>query len=250
MGGSILEAYQRMDKIVGETVAKMPKDAILMVVSDHGFASWRRSMNYNTWLATEGYLVLKGQDPGRKNLEDLFDQSGQFFENVDWSKTRAYAMALGNIYINLKGREGKGIVEPGPQYDALMAEIRQRLEAFVDQETGDKPVAHVWTRDEAYGVYDPALIPDLFPSNSEGYRVGWQDALGVVAKAITEPNLDVWSGDHCSVYPPLVDGIIFANRKLTTAEHPYMGDVMPTLLAIYGVPPPVKLDGRSLWPPG
>jgi hypothetical protein len=69
-------------------------------------------MNYNTWLATEGYLVLKGQSGHQANLEDLFDQ-GQFFQDVDWSKTRAYAMGLGNIYVNLKGREGQGIVNPG-----------------------------------------------------------------------------------------------------------------------------------------
>ena len=111
-GGKILEAYQEMDAIVGKVMAEMPQDAILFVVSDHGFASWRRTMNYNTWLAREGYLVLKGEGPARANLEDLFDQ-GNFFVNVDWSKTRAYAMGLGNIYLHLAGREGQGIVQPG-----------------------------------------------------------------------------------------------------------------------------------------
>ena len=71
----------------------------------------------------------------------------------------------------------------------------------------------------------------------------------MVAKKVIEPNLDVWSGDHCSVYPPLVDGVLFSNRRLdVSADEPYMGDVMPTLLAIYGVAPPVPLDGKSLWP--
>src|SRR5690606_4381093 len=109
-----------------------------------------------------------------------------------------------------------------------------------------KPVAYVFTRDEAYGTYDPALIPDLFPSNASGYRVGWQDSLGIVARSVTEPNLDVWSADHCSVYPPLVDGILFSNRRLSVEPQPYMADVMPTLLELYGVAPPVELDGRSL----
>ncbi len=125
-------------------------------------------------------------------------------------------MGLGDIYINLEGREAQGIVQPGKEYDALVAEIKARLPEYVDPETGDKPVAYVWTRDEAYGTYDPALIPDMFPSNSYGYRVGWQDALGMIAKSVTEPNLDVWSADHCSVYPPLVDGILFSTRKLST----------------------------------
>ncbi len=125
-GDAIFKAYLRMDEIVGKVRETMPKDALLFVVSDHGFQPWRRTMNYNTWLAKEGYLVLKGESEQRANLEDLFDQ-GQFFQDVDWSKTRAYAMGLGNIYINLKGREGEGIVEPGEPYQALVAEIKRRL---------------------------------------------------------------------------------------------------------------------------
>jgi hypothetical protein len=105
----------------------------------------------------------------------------------------------------------------------------------------------VFTRDEAYGTYDPELIPDMIPSNSEGYRVGWQDSLGGIGKTIVEPNLEIWSGDHCSVYPPLVEGILFSNLKLN-AQDAYMGDIMPTILALYKVQPPTKLDGRSLLP--
>jgi predicted AlkP superfamily phosphohydrolase/phosphomutase len=248
-GDSILKAYQDVDRIVGEVAQALDQDTVLFVASDHGFASWRWTMNYNTWLATEGFLVLKGQTTERANLEDLFDQTGEFFSNVDWSRTRAYAMGLGNIYVNLKGREGQGIVEAGAAYDGLIAEIKTRLEAFVDPSTGLRPVAHVWTRDEAYGTYDPAVIPDLFPSNSAGYRVGWQDSLGVVAPQIVEINTQAWSGDHCSVYPPLVDGILFSNRELT-ADAPYMGDMMPTLLSIYGLQPPAPMDGKSWWPKG
>lgn len=245
-GGSILQSYQEMDRIVGDVMKKMPQGTKLMVVSDHGFASFRRGMNYNTWLAKNGYMKLTGEEAGRKNLEDLFDQ-GDFFTNVDWSQTRAYALGLGQIYVNLEGREKQGIVKAGEEYRQLVAEIKQKLEAYVDEETGEKPVAHVFTRDEAYGTYDPELIPDMIPSNSEGYRVGWQDSLGGIAKTVVEPNLEIWSGDHCSVYPPLVEGILFSNFKLN-AQGAYMGDVMPTILALYKVQPPTKLDGRSLLP--
>ena len=248
-GGSILDAYRRMDAIVGAVRERLPDDAVLMVVSDHGFASWRRAMNYNTWLAKEGYLVLEGEGPERANLEDLFDQ-GEFFVNVDWSRTRAYALGLGNVYVNLAGREAQGIVQPGEEYRALLAELKAKLEAFTDPETGERPVAYVFTRDEAYGTYDPQLVPDLFPSNAVGYRVGWQDSLGIVAREVTETNTDIWSGDHCSVYPPLVQGILFSSRRLPGAgrggEPPYMADVPATLLALYGVVAPVELDGVSL----
>jgi predicted AlkP superfamily phosphohydrolase/phosphomutase len=243
-GGSILQSYQQMDQVVGDVMQKMPAGTKLMIVSDHGFASFRRSMNYNTWLAKNGFMTLTGEDSGRKNLEDLFDQ-GDFFVNVDWSKTKAYALGLGQIYINLKGREAKGIVEPGAEYQQVAMAIKQGLEAFVDEETGEKPVAHVFTRDEAYGTYDPELIPDLIPSNAAGFRVGWQDSLGGIAKTIVEPNTEIWSGDHCSVYPPLVEGILFSNFKLD-GQAAYMGDVMPTILDLYKVQPTEKLDGRSL----
>ncbi len=245
-GGSILASYQQMDRIVGDTMAKMPKGTKLMVVSDHGFASFRRGMNYNTWLAKNGYMTLTGEDSERKNLEDLFDQ-GDFFVNVDWSKTRAYALGLGQIYVNLEGREKKGIVKPGAEYQQLVKEIQEKLVAYVDEETGEHPVAHVFSRDEAYGTYDPELIPDMIPSNSEGYRVGWQDSLGGIGKAIVEPNLEIWSGDHCSVYPPLVEGILFSNFKLN-AKGAYMGDIMPTILGLYKVKPTTNLDGKSLLP--
>jgi predicted AlkP superfamily phosphohydrolase/phosphomutase len=249
-GPSIQQAYQQMDAIVGEAMRTMPKDASLLVLSDHGFASFRRGMNYNTWLATNGFMTLTGEDTKRKNLEDLFGQ-GDFFVNVDWSKTKAYALGLGQIYVNLAGREAKGIVHPGAEYKQVEAAIIAGLESYVDPATGEHPVAHVFTREEAYGTFDPELIPDLIPSNNEGYRVGWQDTLGGIGKNIVEPNDQIWSGDHCSVYPPLVKGILFTNFKLDAAgaAAAKMGDVMPTILDLYRAQPPERLDGRSLLPP-
>jgi|CXWL01.1.fsa_nt_gi predicted AlkP superfamily phosphohydrolase/phosphomutase len=243
-GPKILEAYQRLDKIVGDTRAKLPADAALVVVSDHGFASFRWGMNYNTWLVENGYMVLTGQDPQGKNLDDLFGQ-GEFFQNVDWAKTKAYSLGLGQMYINLKGREGEGIVTPGEEYRALTAELKAKLEGFVDPATGLHPVAHVFTRDEAYGTYDAELIPDLIVSNGEYYRVGWQDSLGAISGKTIEVNDRAWSGDHCSVYPPLVDGILFSSVRLPGPE-PKMADMMPTLLELAGVPVPEGLDGKSL----
>ncbi len=243
-GGTVLESYQRLDQIVGEVMERMPEDAHLFVVSDHGFSSFRRAMNYNTWLAVNGFMTLKGEDSERKNLEDLFD-GGIFFENVDWSQTKAYALGLGNIYVNVKGREAQGIVEPGEEYEAVRQAIIEGLEAFVDEETEEHPVAHVWTREEAHGVFDPLLIPDLIPSNNDGYRVGWQDTLGNTGKTIVEPNLKVWSGDHCSLFPPLVEGIFFSNIA-GLRQDPYMGDVMPTLLELYDVELPEGIDGRTM----
>lgn len=243
-GGTILESYQRMDTIVGNVMKNMPKGTKLFIVSDHGFASFRRTMNYNTWLVRNGYMHLNGQEEGEVNLEALFDQ-GDFFVNVDWSKTKAYAIGLGQIYVNLKGREGQGIVEEGEEYETLVKELKEKLEAYVDPETDEKPVAYVWTRDEVYGTYDPNLIPDLIPSNNDGYRVGWKDSLGGIAKTINADNDRLWSGDHCSVYPPLVNGILFSNMNLVDRQ-PYMGDLMPTILDIFEAPSNSVMDGQTL----
>lgn len=245
-GGSILDSYQRMDEIVGRVMETLP-DARLFVVSDHGFSSWRWSMNYNTWLVDRGYMVLDDQEaPGRYNLEMLFDQ-GDFFVNVDWSRTRAYAMGFGNIFVNLEGREANGIV-PQEEYDDLVEEIRAGLLEFEHEESGLKPVAHVFRRTEAYDSFDPRIMPDMIATNNDYFRAGWQDTLGGIATEIVEPNTKRWSGDHCSLYPPLVEGILFSNQRLSIGDGAYMGDVAPTLLDLYGVEPPVDFDGKSLAP--
>ena len=107
---------------------------------------------------------------------------------MDWSQTKAYALGLGQIYINLAGRESKGIVQPGDEYEQVRDAIAEGLLGYIDEETGEPPVVYVWKREEAYSEFDPALIPDLIPSNGAGYRVGWQDALGGIGKHVVEDN--------------------------------------------------------------
>lgn len=246
-GDALLKSYQLMDEIVGDAMkAAERKNALLIVASDHGFASFRRHVHYNTWLVLNGYMTLKtGVQVKDRNVEMLFDQ-GQFWENVDWSKTRAYAMGLGEVYVNLKGREAQGIVEPGADYDALKKELQTRLVAMVDPETNEHPVRRVLTREEAYKKFDPNMIPDLFVMNNDGYRVSWQTSLGGVPKALFEDNKAVWSGDHCSVDPEIVKGIFFTNRKVATARAPYIADIYPTVLGALGVKAPYEMDGMEL----
>ena len=246
-GDALLRTYQLMDGIVGDAMKAAEKhNATLIVLSDHGFASFRKSVNYNTWLVMNGYMVLKsGVQVKERNVEMLFDQ-GQFWENVDWSKTRAYAMGLGEVYLNMKGRESQGIVNAGPEAEALKAELKQRLVQFTDPENGEHPVRRVLAREEIYKQFDPNMIPDLFVTNNDGYRVSWQTALGGIPKNALEPNKQVWSGDHCSVDPEIVKGIFFMNRKLATTRAPYIADVYPTVLGVLGVKAPYALDGVEL----
>ncbi|HET7706825.1 MAG TPA: alkaline phosphatase family protein, partial [Thermoanaerobaculia bacterium] len=245
--GALLQTYQLMDAIVGDAMAAAAKrNSALIVLSDHGFASFRKAVNYNTWLVKNGYLAVRtGVEVKDRNLEMLFDQ-GQFWENVDWSKTRAYAMGLGELYINLKGREAQGIVNPGAEYDALKKELQEKLVQMTDPEDGALPVRRVLSREEVYRQFDPNVIPDLFITNNDGYRVSWQTSLGGIQKNMIEPNKNVWSGDHCSVDPEIVKGIFFYNRKLTTNREPYIADIYPTVLGLLGVKAPYELDGVEL----
>ena len=127
----------------------MPAGTPIMIVSDHGFHAWRKAVNLNTWLVEQGYMVLQGQTKDKK-LDDLFG-GGEFFESVDWSKTKAYSMGLGQIYFNLRGREGQGIVSPGAESSALADEIKSKLlTTLVDPETEQHIVRNVYKRDDTY----------------------------------------------------------------------------------------------------
>jgi predicted AlkP superfamily phosphohydrolase/phosphomutase len=241
------KAYDRMDAIVGEALQRLGPRTALIVCSDHGFASFRRGVNYNTWLVKNGFMTLREGSYGGKTLEDLFDRGelGEFFKYVDWSRTKAYAMGLGNVYINLLGREPKGSVAPGREYEEVRDAIASGLESLVDPETGEKPVLKVYRREEIYSGFDPRVLPDLRPANSNHYRVGWQTALGEVPPNVFEDNLKAWSGDHCSNDPSVVPGVLFSNVRLDTKE-PGIGDIHPTVLELLGVPPVAGIDGRSL----
>jgi predicted AlkP superfamily phosphohydrolase/phosphomutase len=238
--------YGQMDALVGDAMKRLGPEDVLLVLSDHGFSTWRRSVNYNTWLVENGFMTLTGGEGKQADLEALFGQ-GEFWPNVDWSKTKAYAMGLGDIYVNLKGREGKGVVAPGAEYEAVREEIRKKLEALVDPKTGQRAVSRIFTREEAYGAFDADVIPDLFVTNATGYRIGWQGSLGVVTKEMFEDNAQVWSGDHCSLDPALVPGILFANRPLPSTKTPGIADVPATILHALGVAPSDKLDGAPLF---
>lgn len=245
-GDFVERSYVRMDHIVGKVLDRLPPDGLLLVCSDHGFSTWRRSFNMNTWLVKNGFMTLKGQIDGKQyNLDDLFGH-GQFWPNVDWERTEAYALGLGGIYINVLGRESHGIVAPGAEYDQVCSSLREKLEAFVDSTTGEHPVHRVYRRDEMYKSFDPDLMPDLRAANSYGYRVSWQTSLGGIPKTLFDPHDSKWSGDHCSLDPDLVLGILFASRPLGLAGVPGIEDIAPTLYSIFGVTVPDGLAGRPL----
>jgi predicted AlkP superfamily phosphohydrolase/phosphomutase len=245
-GDAILRVYERMDQVIGHVEQAMKPGGALIIVSDHGFHTWRKGFNTNTWLVENGYMALKNPNAKQEtfNLQELFGQ-GSFFPNVDWSRTRAYALGLGQVYLNLKGREKQGIVTPGPEAERILEEMRGKLLAFRDPDTQQPVVQNVYLGRKIFHGSRMNRAPDLQIDFRDGYRTSWQTALGAIPSGIVVANLKKWSGDHCASDPSDTQGIFFSNRKLETSD-PSILDIAPTVLRLMHVSPPGRLDGKVL----
>ncbi len=200
----VRDLYVELDGMVGETLARMPPDTTLIVMSDHGFASWRRAFHLNSWLRDVGYLTLA--DPYR------LDDPG-FFGNVDWSRTRAYGLGLNGLYLNMLGREAGGIVRP-EERAALLADIGAALLEVLDPQTGQPAITKVYRADETFGRVDHLeLMPDLLVGYAKGTRCSNESALGGIPREVIVDNTGLWTGDHCMDHET-VPGILLTNRTL------------------------------------
>lgn len=236
----IPETYAKMDEMVGRVMESVdPSDpkTLLMVISDHGFKTFRRGINLNSWLLKHGYLVLK---PGR-------EATGHWFDGVDWTKTRAFALGLSGIFLNIKKREAEGIVSPGEEAMCLAEEIAERLTGIVDEGVGRVAVEDVYASHEIYTGPYRDQAPDLIVGYAEGWRASWDCVQGVANHVIFDDNTKAWSGDHC-IDPRLVPGVLISNRRFAKqyATRASITDLAPTLLTMFGVPPPKHMDGTAL----
>ncbi len=233
---AITRQYRRNDAFLGEVVSRLREGDMLMVLSDHGFTAFRRGVNLNRWLLDHGYLALK---PGG-------DASAEWLRDVDWSRTRAYAMGLTGIFLNLRGREAQGIVEPGAEAARVKAELIAGLSGLCDAEA--TAIRDVFDTAIVYdGPYVPQA-PDLLVGYNAGYRVSWDCASGVIAGPLFEDNVKPWSGDHC-VDPRIVPGVFFCSQPIAR-DDPALVDIAPTALQLFGLDAPPHMQGRSLFDEG
>ncbi|MBZ5703043.1 MAG: alkaline phosphatase family protein [Acidobacteriia bacterium] len=232
----IEEMYARMDELVGRTMEKMSSDSLLLIVSDHGFKSFQWGVNLNSWLHQQGYLALKEGAA-----------SGDWFQDVDWSRTRAYSLGLNGIYLNLKGRESSGTVEPGAEAAGLRAELCAKLQGLTDPATSRVAIRRAFDAMHSFTGPYRENAPDVVIGFGEGYRASWDSAQGRVTQAVFEINSKAWSGDHC-IDPELVPGVLFSNWKIGGERHAIM-DVAPTLLELFGLQVPAHMDGTA-WSAG
>lgn len=239
---TIEELYMRMDKLVGQTMDKTlgngrrgnGDESMLMVISDHGFNSFRRGIDLNAWLIENGYMTLKaGAKLGFKYLSE-----------VDWEHTRAFALGLTGIFLNLKGRERKGIVDPGAGAAALKREIIEKLGGLKDPANGKRAIRRVLDKDAAYQGPFKETSPDFIIGYERGYRVDWDTAIGKLTDAVFHDNTKAWSGDHC-IDPELIPGVLFCSHKIES-EGARLMDLGPTALDLFGVDVPRNMDGVPL----
>jgi len=231
---AIEQLYKRMDALVARTLERCRgKDTVLMIISDHGFNTFRYGVDLNRWLEENGYLKVK--DGERK---------GKYLSTVDWSQTRAFASGLGGIFLNLKGRESQGIVEPGQEAARLRDEIAAKMSQLHDPVRNQSAVKQVYNALKIYSGPYKGEAPDLFVGFNKGYRASWETAIGEITEQIFHDNTKAWSGDHC-LDPSLVPGVLFCNRRIDT-EHARLMDIGPTVLDMFGVEVPKYMDGKAL----
>jgi predicted AlkP superfamily phosphohydrolase/phosphomutase len=225
----IKRLYQQLDTIIGDLHDRYGSVATLMVMSDHGFANFGWQFNLNSWLRDWGYL-----HPA---------ECTSILHDVDWSRTRAYGLGINGLYLNLKGRERDGIVEPGEEAEELMTELTNRLvEATRFQ---DRPVIrNVYRADQVYVGDAKALAPDLLVGYHRGFRASWATCLGDLEENTISVNTAAWSADHCADALE-VPGVLWSNRPIQ-GSNPSLVDLAPSILALYGLQTPPTMTGRNI----
>ncbi len=229
--------YTKHDEILGKVLKQVPKDVKIMLVSDHGFAPFKRKVYINTWLAQEGYLIPEHKDG--------FSEEGYIYDNApaDWSKTKAYGMGLNGLYINLAGREGHGIVKP-EEKRKLLEELKYKLERLKDPKTGETIISEAFISEDNFSSDYINRAPDIILGFKRGYRIGDTSAIGGIKKKVIYDNNDWWSGDHC-INPAHVPASFLANFKINK-QIPSLKDMAPTILKTFGIDTPTTMSGQSL----
>jgi predicted AlkP superfamily phosphohydrolase/phosphomutase len=233
---AIARVYERTDELIGKVWNLVDDpDTTFLVISDHGFTNFRRGVNINAWLRDNGYLVLK----------DDRRTGGDWFEGVDWSRTKAFALGLTGVFINRKGREKSGIVAEGTEYRVLVQEIAEKLGQLIDPATARPCVRRVAVSQSFFRGPYRFDAPDLLVGWDGGYRNSWECATGQVTEDTFTDNTKSWSGDHC-VDPSIVPGVIFSNRAICT-ENPKLVDVPASVMRLFGQEIPKYMQGRMLF---
>jgi len=226
----IHELYGRMDALIGELLQRYGESAHIIIMSDHGFANFRRQFNINTWLRDNGYLGPK--------------ECSSVLADADWAQSRAFALGINSLYLNMKGREKYGIVEPGREREALLAELVRKLEDIRDTD-GRKIIRTAYRSDRIYQGDALTYAPDLIIGYHRDYRCSWKACLGDITPEILLDNDSAWAADHC-MDAAEIPGVVFSNRQIAH-EAPSLSDIGPSILTEFGLAIPGCMTGRNIF---
>lgn len=213
--------YEKLDGILGRVWERVDQDTTLIMLSDHGFCTVEQEVYLNTYLRERGWLHLN-PTPGRPpSINDIT------------AATRAYSMDPGRVFINLRGREPRGSVEPGAEYERVRAQLAEELLEMRDPQTGAPMVEHVHRREEVYHGDQFANAPDLIIAPHRGYAFkGAMDRDYLTFKG------DVLIGEHT-----FDDALLYVSGHDLVGKSLTMEDVVPAIYKLMGVTPPEGLDG-------
>ncbi|MBX7137519.1 MAG: alkaline phosphatase family protein [Oligoflexia bacterium] len=226
--------YRGMDYALARALERVDNYTTLMVLSDHGFAPFIREFHLSTWLVENGFTTLTS--PQRLG-------EGEFYRYVDWSKSKAYALGINGIYINQKGREKNGWVEPA-EADSIKQEIMAKLSTVTDPLNGQRVVRTPYDSRKLYSGPFVDFAPDIQVGYERGYRASDEAILGKFPKGIVEDRTNKWSSDHC-MDPSTVPGVFLSNKRCLS-ERPAIWDMAPSILKAFGIETPAVMDGKPV----
>jgi predicted AlkP superfamily phosphohydrolase/phosphomutase len=219
---AFLELYRRLDGLLGRLYDRLGSEVTLIVMSDHGFTLMKKEVYVNRWLQDHGWLSFTKDPP--ESLGDIHADS------------RAYSMDPGRLFINLRGREPLGSVDPGKEYESLREELVQSLSGLQDPESGELMIERIYRREEIYSGECYPQAPDLVAMPLRGY-----DLKGSLNKDVLTDR-GVITGAH--TYD---DAMLYVRGQEIGKEVVSIVDVMPTILHLMGVPIPQDVDGEVLF---
>ena len=232
----IRDVYVACDKALGRAMDAVDPETLILVISDHGFAPYHRSFHVNRWLLDNGYLTLR---------EGVKPSEVSYLQGIDWRRTRAYAIGINGLYLNLRGRERRGVVDPDYEREDLLQELVSKLETVVDPVTGQPAIKYAYRTDQVYSGPETKNAPDIVLGYYSGYRGSDDSALGEVPSTVFSDNMKKWSGDHCMAADE-VPGIIISSRRIDKPA-PELLDMAPTFLKLYGLEPLPEMVGSPIY---
>ncbi len=229
-----LALYQSLDRMIGSIIECANEETLIILVSDHGAKATTHEFQVADILIEKGLTVLKESDDVKGMPMQLGTHT--IFGEIDWTQTKAYPQRVCYIYVNVKGRDPNGIVEPGQEYEQVVEQIITALYNFTDPKTGKKPIALALKREDAriLGLYGDRIGDIVYALNPEfGHEHG--NFL---------PTVEYGVGSMKGLFVMCGPGV----KKHQILERTvWLIDIIPTICHLADLPVPQNAEGAILY---